>query len=156
MAIQEIPILAVTGFFTIAVGLLLLLVAYQQAKAKNFKNHKNIMLGAALVNGAFLIQYITRFFMGQETRFPGPISIRNFVYIPILVVHITGAVITIVLVLVHLKRSLGHEKQTPVGEPFFEPEYAPQHRSLGRITFYFWAASFIGGITVFLLLYIIF
>jgi len=156
MATETTPILATTGFFTIAAGLLVLLIGYQQAKSRNFKNHKYLMLGATAINGAFLIQYITRFLMREETRFSGPTFVRDFIYLPILVVHITLAVVTIFLVLIHLKRTLSHEQQKESGEPFFQGEYRQDHRSFGLITFRLWAISFVGGIIVFLMLYVLY
>ncbi|MHA2503809.1 MAG: DUF420 domain-containing protein [Candidatus Kariarchaeaceae archaeon] len=156
MATEGTPILAITSFFTIAAGLIVLLIAYRQAKSKNLSNHKNLMLLAAGINAAFLVQYITRFLQGQETIFPGSEVIRNFVYLPILAVHILTAIITIVLVLTHLKRSLSNEETSSAGSPYFEKPYRETHRSFGRITFYFWITSFIGGITIFLMLYVIF
>ena len=156
MAIQEAPFLAITGFVTIALGLVLLIIAYQQALSKNFKNHKNLMLAAAVVNAAFLVQYITRFVTGNETHFSGPETIRNFVYLPILSVHILTAIITIGLVILHLKRSLANELQAQGGVPYFDKDYRSDHRSFGRITFYFWIISFVGGIIIFLMLYVLF
>jgi len=156
MAIEAIPLLATTGFFTIAAGLIVLLIAYQQAKNKQFKNHKNLMLIAAGINGAFLIQYIARFLMGNETPFGGPDFVHYYIFIPILVIHITGAIVTIFLVLIQLTRSLRHEMKSSTGTPYFDKGYRPTHRSFGRKTFYLWAISFAGGIIIFLMLYIIY
>lgn len=156
MATESIPLLAVTSFFTIGAGLVVLLIAYYQARIKKLKNHKLLMLTAAVINAAFLVQYITRFLTSEETPFHGPEVIRNFVYFPILAVHILTAIITIGLVLTHLKRSLDHEQTTPAGQPLFEKPYRMDHRSFGKVTFYFWLTSFVGGIIIFLMLYIIF
>ena len=156
MATQTIPILAITSFFTIAAGLIVLTVAYIQARTKKFKNHKYLMIIAVFINAAFLVQYITRFLQGQETPFPGPIGFRNYIFLPILTVHILTAIITIVLVLRHVIQASTNEKKQITGIPYFEKPYRDRHRSFGKITFYFWITSFIGGITIFLMLYIIF
>ena len=156
MAAESVPILAITSFVTIAAGLAVLLVAYIQARAKKLKNHKRLMIIATIINAAFLVQYITRFLQGQETSFPGPIDFRNYVYYPILIVHILTAIITIGLVLRHLYLSLNNEEPQNTGIPYFEKPYRAYHRSFGKVTFYFWMTSFIGGISIFLMLYVIF
>lgn len=149
--IDEVPILAATSFGTILTGLVLLLIGFFQAKSKNFKNHKVFMLAAVVTQAAFLVQYITRFLMGQETTFPGPDKLRNFVFIPILVIHILTAIASIYLILRHVLESRKNERPGPQ----FEREYRMVHRSFGKRVFIVWLASFIGGITVFCMLYLI-
>lgn len=156
MSIESASPLAISSFGTIAVGLMVLLFGYYQARSKNFKNHRSLMLVAAAVNAAFLIQYIVRFSLGQETHFTGPEIVKNFVYLPILVIHITLAIATVGLVIIHLKRSLSHEQWTNRNVPYFDKEYRGNHRSFGKITFILWAISYVGGITIFLFLYILF
>lgn len=156
MALENAPILAVTGFGTIALGLIVVVWGYVQAKTKKFNSHRNLMLTAAVVNALFLVQYIIRFTTTGETPFPGPDNIRLYVYYPILIVHITGAIITIGLVLRHLILSLRYEQRTEQGAVLFDKDYRPRHRKFGRITFLFWITSYIGGIVIFLMLYILF
>ncbi|MHA2502261.1 MAG: DUF420 domain-containing protein [Candidatus Kariarchaeaceae archaeon] len=156
MSAEGIPFLAVTGFVTIALGLIVLLMGYRMAKSKDFTQHRRMMITAVVVLFAFLIQYIVRaVFLGQETRFAGPMPIRNFVYLPILIVHITFAIITIVLIIRHLRQSLKMEQQTDAGQYYFPKEYRDSHRRLGRLTFTLWMFSYLGGIIIFLMLYII-
>ena len=148
---ENTPVLAVTGFFTIALGLVLLLLGIMQAKLKKFNNHKIIMLITVLVQASFLVQYITRaFILKQETHFEGSEFIKNYIYLPILTVHIITAVISIYFILRHVLESLKNEEKGPQ----FKKEYRERHRSYGQKVFVLWLISFLGGITIFLMLYV--
>ena len=154
MVVAGTPILAITGFFTIAFGLLVLLAGYILGKRRDTNNHKKVMIGAVITLAAFLIQYIIRASMGDETRFQGPDNIKYFIYIPILVVHITFAIICIGLISVHLTRSLKQEEVTNTGRVIFPKDYRSSHRAMGRITLLLWSFSYLGGIIIFIMLYV--
>ncbi|MCE7734752.1 MAG: DUF420 domain-containing protein [Candidatus Heimdallarchaeota archaeon] len=148
--------LAISGFITIAIGLAVLLAAYFQAKNKNFKNHRKLMIIAATTLALFLVQYIFRLgVLREETKFEGDDNIRNFVYIPILIVHVITAVITIGLIVKHGRKTLKNQQFTEQGVPYFPKEYRSDHRSTGKRVFLFWLISYFGGIVVFILLYLI-
>lgn len=148
--------LAISGFITIGIGLGVLLAAYYQAKNKNFKNHRKLMIIAATTLALFLIQYVYRLgVLREETKFEGDNNIRNFIYIPILIVHIITAVITIILIVKHGQKTLKNQQFTDLEVPYFPKEYRSDHRSTGRRVFLFWVTSYFGGIVVFILLYLI-
>ncbi len=147
--------LAISGFFTILLGFVTLLVGLFYAKQRKYYLHRILMILAVIVDALFLSLYIIRFLLGDETKFHGPETIRNFVYYPILIIHITLAVVTIVLVFVHLYKTFTNVKWQ-AKNPYFEKEYRQVHRGFGRITSMIWIISYIGGITVFFLLYIIY
>lgn len=155
MSISEASPLAITGFITIFIGFWVLVLGITMAKRKQYANHKNFMWGAVIVNAIFLVLYVIRFAIGDETHFSGPTAIRDFVYFPILTVHILFAIISIVLIFWHLKQTYRGVKWQE-NDPYFEKEYRAIHRKMGRITFFFWFFSYLGGITVFLLLYVLF
>lgn len=153
----DIPVLAVTGFFTIAIGLIILIWGFISARSKKFNNHRKMMIAAVIVLLAFLVQYIVRaVVLGQETHFTGPTNIRNYVYFPILAVHISFAIITIGLISYHLTKSLDNQQETNQGGVYFPKEYRGKHRRLGRISFTLWMFSYLGGLTIFLMLYVIY
>ena len=80
MISSEIPVLAITGFFTIGLGFFILISGYLQAKQRKFINHKKIMILSVIVLAAFLVQYVTRsVFLNQETHFDGPEIIKNYI-----------------------------------------------------------------------------
>ncbi len=155
MGISEASPLAITGFITIFLGFLVLLSGILMAKRKDYSKHKNLMLSAAFINSVFIMLYVVRFLTGDETHFQGPSVIRNFVYYPILIVHILFALISIYLIFNHLKATYSHV-QWQEKNPYFGKDYRNIHRRYGRITFFFWFTSYIGGITVFIMLYILF
>lgn len=131
-------------------------MAYFQAKNKNFKNHRKLMIFAAITLALFLVQYIYRLgVLREETKFEGDDNIRNFIYLPILVVHIITAVITITLIVKHGRKTLKNQQFTEQRVPYFPKEYRLEHRSSGKRVFLFWLISYLGGITVFILLYLI-
>ncbi|MFV2016294.1 MAG: DUF420 domain-containing protein [Candidatus Heimdallarchaeota archaeon] len=148
--------LAISGFITIAIGLVVLLVAYFQARSKNYKNHRKLMIFAVITLALFLLQYLIRLgILREETKFEGDENFRNFVYIPILIIHITTAVITIGLITKHGRRTLRNQQFTEQGVPYFPKEYRQDHRSYGKKVFLFWLISYLGGIIVFIMLYLI-
>ena len=155
MQLSEIPVLAITGFATIALGLVVLVFGFLQARKRRTLNHKKIMILSVIVLGAFLAQYLVRVLaFHQETLFTGPDSIKYAIYYPVLAVHITFAIITIVLVIFQLTRSLKSQNRTE-NAIVFPKEYRPKHRKSGRIIFLLWFFSYLGGITIFIMLYIL-
>ena len=71
--------LAISGFITIAIGLGVLLAAYFQARNKNFRNHRKLMIIAATTLALFLIQYVFRLgVLREETKFEGSDNVRNY------------------------------------------------------------------------------
>lgn len=147
--------LAISGIITIAIGLVVLLSGYFQAKNKNFKNHRRQMILAVITLSLFLIQYIIRLgVLKEETKFTGEENIRKFIYLPILITHVSFAILTLVLIVIHGKRTLRNQQFTNDFVPYFPKEYRVHHRSLGTKVFILWLISYIGGIIVFFLLYI--
>lgn len=157
MPLSNATPLAISGFFTIASGLIVVIFAYSQAVRKNYKKHKFYMKIAVTLNAAFLIQYITRVIVFHEiTEFEGPNFVRTFIYLPILVIHITGAILNIGLIVVHVVQAYRNEKSQQSGIPYFKSDYRHRHRSFGKKVFYAWTFTFSGGIIIFFLLYVLY
>lgn len=154
MSISEAPLLAITGFVTIAFGLVILLLGYFSAIRKDYRLHYYMMLGAATLNALFLVQYIVRYIMGQETHFEGSEVVRNFIYYPILTIHITLSIVVIFLIVKHLRNSL-RELNWNQGNPYFKSPYTKEHRRFGKKLFYMWFGAYLGGIIIFFMLYVI-
>ena len=148
------PPLAISGFITIALGLVVLIAGNIQGKKKKLKNHKRLMIAAVLLAFIFLVQYVIRFSMGEETKFEGNEVIRNYVYFPVLIIHILFAHVTIVIVLIHVKRASQNLIQNS-DIPQFPKEYREQHKSFGKKVFPLWTTPYLGGILFFFLLYVI-
>jgi uncharacterized membrane protein YozB (DUF420 family) len=114
------------------------------------------MLSAILTNFLFLILYVTRLFSEGNTHFKGPKNHQNFIYLPILIFHIVTALISIFYVVKQVLMVIRHVNNSPNGTPQFMGEIRLQHRKNGLLTFYIWSFSFLGGIIIFLLLYVIY
>ncbi len=146
--------LAISGIITIAIGLVVLLLGYSEGKSKNFKNHRKLMILSVITLSLFLVQYVIRLgVLKKETKFEGNENIRKFIYLPTLVIHVSLAIITLGLIVIHGNRTLTNQLFTNEKIPYFPKEYRNHHRSLGQIVFILWLISYIGGIIVFFFLY---
>ncbi|MHA2276103.1 MAG: hypothetical protein ACXAC2_10065, partial [Candidatus Kariarchaeaceae archaeon] len=63
--------------------------------------------------------------------------------------------ITLGLINVHGRRTLNNEQFTESGVPYFPKDYREKHRTYGFRVFTFWLISYLGGVIVFILLYLI-
>ncbi len=105
------------------------------------------MLTAAGLFATFLALYLYRLTIVGTTPFGGPDAVYRFVYLPVLAVHITLAIVCIPLVYYVLLIGLTH----PVSAiP------ATRHRRVGRVAATLWLVSFSLGIVVYLLLFVVF
>lgn len=94
MDISVIPhINAVLNTLTVV----LLWVARSQVKAGNTDTHKKIMIATLAVSALFLALYVTYHFGGGFAKFGGEGFIR-WIYFPILIVHVIGAIAIVPLV----------------------------------------------------------
>lgn len=155
MSLSDASTLAIAGFVTIAISLVLLQFGYIQTRMKKYKNHKFIMLAASGINATFLVLYIIRWTTEGSKMFPGPESIKNLVYFPILITHIALSVYVVYLVSQILLFSMRNQKLTSDNTPYFEGEFRDWHRKIGKRAYLSWSISFVGGITIFFMLYII-
>ena len=94
MEITYIPhINAVLNTLTV----ILLWVARGQAKSGNTDGHKKTMIATLAVSALFLALYTTYHFSGGFAKFGGEGLVR-WVYFPILIVHVIGAIAIVPLV----------------------------------------------------------
>ncbi len=109
--------------------------------------HKKAMLASTALFAGFLVLYLYRVSLEGPSAFDGPAVIRNFVYLPLLGIHILLAVVCIPFVYYALLLAGTH----PI-------EQLPQtsHRWAGKIAAVLWVISFALGFIVYLMLYILF
>lgn len=154
--LSNTPPLAISGFITIAVGFFVLIWGIWAAKQKKYNQHKRVMQLAIIVLAAFLVQYIVRSSLEHKiTHYHGPDFWRLYVFYPILTIHITFAIITIGLIVRHVLQARKNEQHTEAGAVYFPKEYRPNHHRLGTITYRLWLISYLGGIIVFIMLYVL-
>ena len=120
---------------------------WRWAKARRFREHRAAMLTAAGLFATFLALYLYRLSVLGTTAFGGPDAVYRYVYLPVLAVHVTLAIVCIPLLHYVLLIGLTH----PVAEiP------GTRHRRVGRVAASLWLVSFGLGIAVYLLLYVVF
>lgn len=109
--------------------------------------HRALMVVSLVLFVVFLVLYFYRITLEGPTPFPGPEMIYQYVYLPILAIHILLALLCIPLLYYVLLLALSHT-----------PEELPRtnHPRVGRIAAPLWVITFALGIVVYLLLYVIY
>lgn len=109
--------------------------------------HRRRMLVAAALFAAFLVLYLYRLTLEGPTSFAGPETVYRFLYLPMLAVHVTLAVVCVPLLYYVLLLAVTR----PVSEiPL------TRHPGVGRIAAALWLTSFALGIATYLQLYVLF
>lgn len=142
--VETIPhlnaILSATALVTIAVGV-------RAAKVGNITRHRTAMATTTLLFLGFLVLYLYRIALEGPSAFPGPETVRQFVYLPILAVHILLAVLSIPFVyyvlLLAVTRPIAAIRESP-------------HPRVGRVAASLWFVSFTLGIVVYAMLYVVY
>jgi len=124
-----------------------ILVGVRAIRRGNVPRHRAAMLTATALFALFLLLYLYRVSLEGPTEFAGPAWLRQFVYLPVLTVHILLAIACIPLVYYALLLAATHSvAELP----------ATNHPRVGRLAAVFWLVSFSLGITVYLLLHVLF
>jgi putative membrane protein len=109
--------------------------------------HRAAMLVSFALFATFLALYLYRVSLEGPSTFPGPETVYQFVYLPVLAIHILLAVVCVPLLYYVLLLAATH---APAELP------RTNHRRVGRIAASLWLISFSLGIVVYLLLYAVF
>lgn len=111
------------------------------------RKHRAAMLSALALFGAFLGLYLYRVSLVGPTHFSGPPAVARFVYLPVLAVHVTLAIVCVPLlyyvVLLGLTRRVSEIPGT-------------NHARVGRVAASLWLVSFALGIVVYGMLYVVY
>lgn len=110
--------------------------------------HRLAMITATVLFAGFLVFYLYRLILlGGPEPFPGPESVYQFVYLPLLGVHILLAVVCIPLVYYALLLAFSYSvAELP----------HTRHATVGRIAASLWLISFTLGIVVYTLLHVVY
>jgi putative membrane protein len=108
--------------------------------------HRRAMLTTTGLFALFLAAYLYRVAVEGPTSFSGPGAVEQFVYYPVLGVHVLLAVVCVPLVIYALLLALTH----PVAEL---PETG--HPRVGRAAAALWLISFVLGLVVYAMLYLV-
>lgn len=114
------------------------------ARRGEFGRHRVAMLASTALFGTFLVLYLYRVAVLGPKEFPGPATIERFLYLPVLAVHVTLAVVCVPLVVYALTLAATR----PVRDLF-----GTRHARVGRVAASLWVVSFTLGLVVYALLY---
>ena len=153
MVFESASNLAKYGFIIISISLFLLIIAYVAVRSKHYHIHKYSMGIATISNSIFLILYISRLITEGNSEFNGPEWFFISIFVPVLIVHILTALISIYFVLSQVYSGLRGQKKGLDGNLNLTGNYRLQHIKMGNKAILIWASSFIGGILVFIMLY---
>ena len=132
--------LSATALLTIAVGI-------RAVKNGDIERHRKAMVATTLLFVGFLALYLYRIALEGPSDFPGPETIYQFVYLPILGIHILLAVLSIPFVyyvlLLAVTRPIAAIRESP-------------HPRIGKVAASLWFVSFALGIVVYGLLYVLY
>ncbi|EFW93217.1 hypothetical protein ZOD2009_05117 [Haladaptatus paucihalophilus DX253] len=109
--------------------------------------HRAGMLTGLGLFVCFLGLYLYRVSLEGPTEFPGPKTVQQYLYLPILAIHMVLAMVCIPLLYYVLLLALSH----PVADL---PK--TNHRRVGRIAASLWLTSFALGVVVYALLYVVY
>ncbi|WP_436344645.1 DUF420 domain-containing protein [Natronorubrum sp. FCH18a] len=139
-AIPHVNVLiSATAIGTITLG-------WRAIRRGDIDRHRVAMLASFGLFAAFLTFYLYRLVAtGGPQSFPGPETVYQFVYLPILAIHIFLAIVCVPLVYYALLLAFAY----PV-----EELYQTSHARFGRLAASLWLISFSLGIVVYLLLHV--
>lgn len=106
-------------------------------KKKNIKLHRNFILAAFVSTALFLVCYVVYHFLTEPTKFGGPDWLK-YMYLFILLTHITLAIVNVPLALISVTRG-------------FSMQIA-KHRKIARWTMPIWLYVSCTGVIVYLLI----
>jgi len=124
-----------------------ILVGVRAIRRGDVERHRQAMLTTTGLFAAFLAAYLYRVALVGTTAFPGPAAVEQFIYYPVLAIHILLAVVAVPLVIYTLLLAATHS----VAEL---PE--TRHPQVGKAAASFWLISFVLGTVVYLMLYVVF
>ena len=133
-------VVSVAAVGTIAAGV-------RAIRRGNVARHRALMATTFGLFVVFLVLYLYKVALKGPATFPGPAAVYQYVYLPLLAVHVLLAVVCVPLVYYVLllagSRPTGAVPST-------------SHARFGRVTAALWATSFALGVVVYLLLYVVY
>jgi putative membrane protein len=111
------------------------------------RNHRRAMVASLVLFAVFLALYLYRVSIEGPKTFRGPEALRSYVYLPLLAVHVTLAIVCVPLLYYVLLLGLTR--------PVHEIEDTA-HARVGRVAAALWLVSFALGVVVYVLLYVLF
>ena len=123
-----------------------ILVGVRAIRRGDVTRHRRAMLATTGLFTVFLIAYLYQVALEGPTPFEGPPVVAQFVYYPLLGIHVLLAIVCVPLVIYALVLATTHS----VSEL---PE--TRHPTVGKAAASLWLVSFVLGTAVYLLLYVL-
>lgn len=130
-----------------AAAITTILVGVRAIRRGNVTRHRRAMLASTALFGLFLLLYLYRVSLEGPTEFTGPDTLRRFVYLPMLAVHILLAIVCLPFVYGALLLA-GTHRVAELRETL--------HPRVGKVAATLWLVSFSLGICVYLALHVLF
>ncbi len=131
----------------------LFFTGYYFAKKRNFRLHPKFMATAFGLDIAFLVSYMVKSLVEGRTDFAGPEKVYKFVYLPVVAFHSLISIVVLLLAAFMVYNGLKNFDRDKLA---MEPANRGRHRKYGKITLVTWLFSFVSGILVYLLLYVMY
>lgn len=132
--------ISVAAIAVISVGL-------RAIRSGDVRRHRRAMLVGLALFAAFLVLYLYRVSLVGPTHFDGPAWIDRYLYLPLLAVHVSLAVVCVPL--------LNYVALLALTRPVAEIP-ATRHPRVGRVAVTLWLVSFALGVVVYGMLYWLF
>ena len=130
-----------------ALAITTIATGWRAIRRGEIRRHRTLMGVSLVLFVTFLTLYLYRVSLLGPAPFPGPESIHRFVYLPILAIHVSLAIVCIPLLYYVLLLALTR----PV-----EALSTTNHPRVGRVAASLWMISFALGIVVYLLSYVVY
>lgn len=130
-----------------AVAALTVVAGVREIHRGRVARHRALMIAATALFVVFLALYLYKVALRGPAAFGGPDTVYRFVYLPVLVVHVLLAVVTVPLVTHALVLAgLYDISELP----------STRHPTVGRAAAVLWVVSYALGEVVYLLLYVVY
>ncbi|MEE8168309.1 MAG: DUF420 domain-containing protein [Candidatus Hydrothermarchaeales archaeon] len=118
--------------------------------------HYKLMTIGFVFDFTFMVSYMAKRLVEGSTEFKGPENMYKLLYLPVVILH--SLISVAVLVLAGYMVLYGYRNSTVKGKVrvFHAKEKYRWHRKIGYATVATWIISFLTGISIYLLLYVLY
>jgi putative membrane protein len=130
----------------VAVATVTVLAGVRAIRRGDVRRHRRLMLASFGLFVGFLALYLYKVSLVGPAPFPGPDGVYRWLYLPVLAVHVLLAVASLPAVYYTLLLAATRPVETLPSTP---------HRRVGRVAASLWLVSFLLGIAVYGMLYVV-
>ena len=139
-----LEVLVTLAFFT----------GYAFARKDQISKHYKTMAVAFTLDVSFMVSYMIKSLIEGHTKFGGPELVRIYIYYPVVIFH--SIISIVVLILAGFMVYHGFTRTVKMDGSRKMIREVNRHHRLGKITLFVWFLSFLSGIAVYLLLYVLY